>query len=92
MGSIGAVGTDECGSLLLDWETVMPEERTQYIGFKLQGRDEWVWFKKQDIQENDSTLTATNGWGDAGSLIMSITVDTRIIEGRIESESLGHND
>lgn len=59
-----------------------------YIGFKLVGIPNVLWFKENEVALDCGRYTATNGWGRSGSYVQKAEFREASVEYSVKSEIL----
>lgn len=60
-------------------------KKCEYIAIKVIGLDRWLWFKTENITEEDGRFIGLKGWGKNGNYT-EIDVNSNEIIGRIHSD------
>lgn len=65
--------------------------KEKYVAIKLHALWPWLWFDTTKVTEKNGTFVGKGGWGRGGALT-EVSIDTRLIVGRVESDTLQYSD
>ena len=61
---------------------------SKYLGIKVEGISNWLWFAPEKVTEENNIFIGKEGWGKYKEFIKELKIESKLIIGRMESESM----